>query len=213
MEIWQEFLNKEMQKPYALELSKFLNRERTLQKSIYPAPDKIFEAFRLTPFNKVKVVILGQDPYVREGQAHGLAFSVPSNAPIPPSLRNILKEANIESHNGDLSKWAKQGVLLLNTVLTVEQGKPASHKNRGWETFTDAVIKLLNDKRGNLVFMLWGAHAKSKAALIDDQIHCVLTATHPSPLAAHRGFFGCDHFERANNYLSFTKQEPIDWTL
>lgn len=213
MKLWQEFLNREMQKPYAIELTNFLDRENTLQKTIYPAPDKIFEAFKLTPWNKVKVVILGQDPYVNVGQAHGLAFSVPSNVTIPPALRNVFKEANVKAPHGDLSGWAKQGVLLLNTVLTVEQGKPNSHKNRGWEVFTDAVIKLLNDEKSNLVFILWGDQAKSKAILIDDIIHCVLTSSHPSPLSAYRGFFGCDHFEQANNYLTFTHQTSIDWTL
>ena len=207
----------EFEKPYFASLVRFLHEEKTAGKRIFPPGSQIFRAFDLTPVDKVKVVILGQDPYHGPGQAHGLSFSVPDNMPAPPSLKNIFKE--IESDLGmrmsgypNLEKWARQGVLLLNAVLTVRSGEAASHSRIGWEQFTDAVIRYISDNCEGVVFMLWGNFARSKRDLIDRSKHHVLEAAHPSPLA--RGaFFGCRHFSQANNILAARGLQPIDWQL
>ena len=207
----------EFEKPYFASLVRFLHEEKTAGKRIFPPGSQIFRAFDLTPVDKVKVVILGQDPYHGPGQAHGLSFSVPDNMPAPPSLKNIFKE--IESDLGvrmsgypNLEKWARQGVLLLNAVLTVRNGEAASHSKIGWEQFTDAVICYISDNCEGVVFMLWGNFARSKRDLIDRSKHHVLEAAHPSPLA--RGaFFGCRHFSQANNILAARGLQPIDWQL
>ena len=207
----------EFEKPYFASLVRFLHEEKTAGKRIFPPGSQIFRAFDLTPVDKVKVVILGQDPYHGPGQAHGLSFSVPDNMPAPPSLKNIFKE--IESDLGmrmsgypNLEKWARQGVLLLNAVLTVRSGEAASHSKIGWEQFTDAVISYISDNCEGVVFMLWGNFARSKRDLIDRSKHHVLEAAHPSPLA--RGaFFGCRHFSQANNILAARGLQPIDWQL
>ena len=214
---WKNALAPEFGKPYFEALVRFLREEKAAGKSIYPPGSQIFRAFDLTPVQDVKVVVLGQDPYHGQGQAHGLSFSVPANIPAPPSLKNIFKE--IESDLGirmsgypDLEKWARQGVLLLNAVLTVRSGEAASHSKIGWTEFTDAVIKYISDNCEGIVFMLWGNFARSKSALIDHSRHLVLEAAHPSPLA--RGaFFGCRHFSRANAFLSAQGKAPIDWQL
>ena len=214
---WKEVLENEFAKEYFARLTQFVKEEYNGGTPIYPPAKLIFNAFDHCPFDKVKVVILGQDPYHGAGQAHGLSFSVPDGIPAPPSLKNIFKE--IESDLGvrmsgypDLEKWARQGVLLLNAVLTVRAGAPASHGKIGWEEFTDAVIKYISDNCEGIVFMLWGNFARSKSALIDHSRHHVLEAAHPSPLA--RGaFFGCRHFSRANAFLSAKGLEPIDWVL
>jgi uracil-DNA glycosylase len=178
-----------------------------------------FKAFEYSSFSSTRVVILGQDPYHGEGQAEGLSFSVPKGMSIPPSLRNIYKELDQDDvdftnpGHGHLENWAKQGVLLLNSVLTVEKNSPASHSNQGWEVFTDQVINLLNEKKTNLVFILWGAYANKKSELIDTKKHLILSATHPSPFSAHKGFFGCKHFSKTNSYLKSSNQESIDWSL
>lgn len=207
----------EFEKPYFASLVRFLHEEKTAGKRIFPPGSQIFRAFDLTPVDKVKVVILGQDPYHGPGQAHGLSFSVPDNMPAPPSLKNIFKE--IESDLGvrmsgypNLEKWARQGVLLLNAVLTVRNGEAASHSKIGWEQFTDAVISYISDNCEGVVFMLWGNFARSKRDLIDRSRHHILEAAHPSPLA--RGaFFGCRHFSQANNILAARGLQPIDWQL
>ena len=207
----------EFEKPYFASLVRFLHEEKTAGKRIFPPGSQIFRAFDLTPVDKVKVVILGQDPYHGPGQAHGLSFSVPDNMPAPPSLKNIFKE--IESDLGmrmsgypNLEKWARQGVLLLNAVLTVRSGEAASHSKIGWEQFTDAVIRYISDNCEGVVFLLWGNFARSKRDLIDRSRHHVLEAAHPSPLA--RGaFFGCRHFSQANNILAARGLQPIDWQL
>lgn len=199
-------------------LSAFLISEKKAGKVVYPEGANIFAAFDHTPFHKVKVVILGQDPYHGPGQAHGLSFSVRPGVRTPPSLQNIYKEINrdlglpIPDH-GFLESWADQGVLLLNSVLTVEQAKAASHQGRGWESFTDAAITHLNRERNNLVFLLWGSYAQKKGKVIDRNKHLVLTSPHPSPLSAHRGFLGNGHFSKANAYLEQTQQTPIDWSV
>jgi len=216
-ESWRKSLQSEFDKPYFASLVEFLHRRKAEGCVVYPRGNDIFKAFNLCPVDKVKAVILGQDPYHGAGQAMGLSFSVPQGIPAPPSLNNIFKE--IESDCGvkmsggtDLTPWAQQGVLLLNAILTVDAGIAASHSKIGWETFTDAVIKYLSDNRTGIVFMLWGNFARSKAALIDASKHCVLQAAHPSPLA--RGaFFGCRHFSAANNYLTSQGQSPINWKL
>ena len=186
--------------------------------TVYPTQDRVLYALEATPLDQVEVVILGQDPYHGEGQAHGLAFSVPEGIPPPPSLRNIFKEIQAECYDGrkmafstDLSRWAEQGVLLLNTTLTVEAGRAASHANWGWQRLTDQIVEAVSRKRDHVVFMLWGNHARSKATLIDQQRHLVLESVHPSPLSAKRGFFGCGHFAEANRYLTEHKQRPIQW--
>lgn len=212
---WKNVLQGEFEKEYFSSLATFLHHEKENHKTIYPPGPLIFNAFKLTPFDKVKVVILGQDPYHGKGQAHGLSFSVPDDIKMPPSLINIYKE--IESDLGHsvtktpcLERWAVQGVFLLNAVLTVRAGEPTSHSNIGWQTFTDAVIKTISDKKESVVFLLWGNYAKSKRILIDTSRHLVLEAAHPSPLA--RGaFFGCHHFSKTNNYLISKGITPIEW--
>jgi len=217
-ETWNEVLNDELKQPYIKELEKFLEKEYN-EYTIFPPVDLIFEAFRKTPFNNVKAVILGQDPYHKIGQARGLAFSVPRGITIPPSLRNIYKalksdfeDYQIPSH-GDLSFWADQGVLLLNTTLTVREGQAGSHQKHGWERFTDKVIQLLSDKREGIVFLLWGNPAKEKIKLIDTRKHYILTTVHPSPLSAHHGFLTCRHFSETNELLRKEGEDPIDWQI
>lgn len=213
-ESWKPFLKLEFDKPYFEELSRFLCSEYK-NKTIFPPKKLVFSAFT-TDLNQVRVVILGQDPYHTPGAAEGLAFSVPANQPIPPSLINIYKEidSDIGTHknpSGSLRDWQKQGVLLLNTVLTVEAHKPKSHSGRGWETFTTAVISYLNLERDNLVFLLWGRDARNKKSLIDNKRHLILEAPHPSPLSAYNGFFGCKHFSKCNEYLLKHGKQPIEW--
>lgn len=216
-EQWKEILKDEFEKEYFVNLTKFLHREKQAGKTIYPPGGLIFNAFELTPFNDVKVVILGQDPYHGPNQAHGLSFSVPNGVMLPPSLKNIYKEIEEDlsiklSKNGNLEDWAKQGVFLLNTVLTVRATEPTSHSKIGWNEFTDAVIKALSDKREGVVFLLWGNYARTKKELIDHSKHYILEAAHPSPLA--RGaFFGCRHFSRCNQILTSLGKTPIDWSL
>ncbi len=214
---WKEILKDEFAKDYFASLKEFLVDERQKYR-IYPKGSHIFSAFDFAPFQDVKVVILGQDPYHGPGQAHGLSFSVPAGIRKPPSLINILKEVEADlgfpaPESGNLEKWAKQGVLLLNATLTVREAQAGSHQNHGWETFTDEVIKLLSEKRENIVFLLWGSYAISKEKFIDTQKHCVLKTVHPSPLSAHRGFLGCKHFSLANQYLAEKGLQPIDWNL
>jgi uracil-DNA glycosylase len=217
---WKSHLFEEFGKPYMEDLGEFLRRELSSSKTIYPKESEYFNAFNCTPFDKVKVVILGQDPYHGPGQAHGLCFSVRSGVGCPPSLVNIFKEVQADlgidssdvSH-GNLGSWADQGVLLLNSVLTVEAGHAASHQGKGWETFTDKAISELNREREHIVFMLWGAYAHKKGLVIDDKKHLVLKAPHPSPLSAYRGFLGCRHFSLANAYLEQHGVEPVDWRL
>ena len=215
---WSEQLDFIFEQDYYRHLLEFLEYESAHNKTIYPPQDQIFNAFDLSSFKNTKVVILGQDPYHNEGQAHGLSFSVPEGVNIPPSLRNIYQELLSDlditlSQSGNLTHWASQGVLLLNSVLTVEKNSPGSHAKSGWVDFTDTVIDILNDKKQNLVFLLWGAYAQKKAELIDQNKHLVLTAAHPSPFSAHKGFFGCKHFSQTNDYLKMHNQQPIDWTL
>ena len=213
---WLQELHGEFEMPYMKELRSFLVEEKK-SKVIYPKGSNIFRAFWLTPFSSVKVVILGQDPYHGNNQAHGLSFSVQQGIPSPPSLLNIYKEIKndlgIQNNfiSGCLEKWSQQGVFLLNAVLTVEAHKPGSHRGKGWENFTDAVIDCLSQKRSELVFILWGKDAQEKAACIDPQKHLVLKAAHPSPYSAERGFFGCGHFSKANAYLESHQKEPIRW--
>ena len=214
-ESWKAVLQKEFDKEYFAGIAAFLHKEKREGKVIYPPGPLIFNAFRLTPFNKVKVVILGQDPYHGKGQAHGLSFSVPDGVAVPPSLQNIYKEISTDigtppPDSGNLERWASQGVFLLNSVLTVRAGEPTSHSSIGWQTFTDAVIKAVSDKRKHVVFLLWGNYARSKRPLIDTSRHLVLEAAHPSPLA--RGaFFGCRHFSKANTWLAENGISPIVW--
>ena len=216
MSDWSALLAEEKTKPYFNELLAKVAAARQ-QTTVFPKQEDVFNALKLTAPDEVKVVILGQDPYHGPGQAHGLSFSVPDGIKLPPSLRNMLKAIQLDypdtpaPENGDLSRWAEQGVLLLNTVLTVEQGKAHSHANWGWETFTDTVIARLADSYEGIVFMLWGAHAQKKATLIDGNKHCVLKTVHPSPLSAHRGFFDAQHFRTANDYLIKGGKNPITW--
>ena len=214
---WKEVLQPQFEAPYFAALKDFLISEEK-KYTVYPPGSKMFEAFNRTPFDKVKVVIIGQDPYHNPGQAHGLCFSVPRGVDIPPSLRNIYKEINSDlgiaiPKHGNLEKWADNGVLLLNATLSVRAHQAGSHQRRGWETFTDAAIKAVAGKKENVVFMLWGNYAKNKAALIDTSKHLVLTSVHPSPLSASRGFFGCRHFSKANNYLVSKGIEPVNWEV
>ena len=215
---WLSVLGSEFDKPYMTELRQFLFQEKNAGKIIYPEGKFIFNALNSTPFDKVKVVILGQDPYHGPGQAHGLCFSVREGVANPPSLQNIFKELQqslglpIPAH-GSLQSWADQGVLLLNATLTVEQGKAGSHQGRGWEQFTDAVIHALNAGREHIAFLLWGSYAQKKGAFIDTAKHLVLKSPHPSPLSAHRGFFGNQHFIKVNEYLEQNGQMPINWAL
>ena len=215
-ETWREQLGDEFDKPYFVSLVNFIHQEYG-SATCYPPGHLIFNAFNLCPFYKVKVVIIGQDPYHEPGQAHGLSFSVNDGVPFPPSLMNIFKEINNDlgtpiPQSGDLTRWAEQGVLLLNATLTVRAHQAGSHQRKGWEEFTDAAIKSLNAHRDNLVFILWGGYARSKAPLIDSSRHLVLQSVHPSPLSANRGgWFGNHHFSRANNYLSEHGKEEIKW--
>lgn len=220
---WAEVLKEEKEKEYFKNVLEFSNHERKTKK-IFPPVDKVFNAFKLTAFEDLKVVILGQDPYHGEGQAEGLCFSVPTGVRLPPSLQNIFKELaqdlndekyleNIKNKNGHLANWAQQGVFLLNSVLTVEESKPASHAGRGWETFTDEVIKKISENKTGVVFLLWGNYAIKKRSLIDEQKHFVLTAPHPSPFSAHSGFFGCKHFSKTNKILKENNQAEINWQI
>lgn len=208
---WESLLSEEIEKPYFLTLAANV-KSRGL---FYPHRDKMFRALELVEFKEIRIVILGQDPYHGEGQANGLAFSVSSDQKLPPSLRNIFSEIksdlDIQNTNGDLTSWANQGVLLLNSIMTVFPDEPGSHANLGWETFTNKIISDISTHLNHVVFMLWGAYAKSKENLIDNTRHCVLTSSHPSPLSAHTGFFGCKHFSRANQYLSLNGRRTIDW--
>jgi uracil-DNA glycosylase len=215
---WGEHLYSEFSKDYMRDLKDFISLELSNKKSIYPQSSDIFNAFNLTPINKVKVVIIGQDPYHGENQAHGLSFSVLPGVKVPPSLKNIKKEITSDlgislSESGYLEDWANQGVLLLNSVLTVEKGLPASHRNKGWEQFTDKVIDILNTQKENLVFLLWGAPAQKKGQYIDENKHLVLKAPHPSPLSAYRGFFGSRHFSQTNKYLKSHGKDPVNWAI
>ena len=212
---WKEALKNEFEKPYFASLCDFVRQEYKTS-TIYPPASLIFNAFNLCPMNKIKVVIIGQDPYHEPGQAHGLCFSVNDGVKFPPSLQNIYKEIASEYNqpmpqSGNLTRWAEQGVLLLNATLTVRAHLAASHQGKGWETFTDNVIKEVNDRCQNVVFLLWGSYAQKKEAYIDKSKHCVLKAAHPSPLSAYRGFFGCNHFILANNYLRKCGKEEIVW--
>lgn len=215
---WLAALADEFQQPYMRALKDFLQQEKRGGASVFPPGPEIFNAFDHTPLPKVKVVILGQDPYHGPGQAHGLCFSVRPGVAIPPSLQNIYKEIQRDlgiapPGHGNLTAWADRGVLLLNSVLTVAANSAASHRGKGWETFTDRVVEVVNRERENVVFMLWGSYAQRKGGVIDSQRHCVLKAPHPSPLSAHRGFIGCGHFSAANAYLQAHGQAPIDWSL
>lgn len=213
---WLVHLNDEFDLPYMHGLREFLRTEKAAGKTIYPKNDEIFNALNSTAFEHIKVVILGQDPYHGPGQAHGLSFSVLEHVPLPPSLLNIYKELAQEYNapipkNGNLSRWADQGVLLLNATLTVQQSIPGSHQNKGWERFTDRIIQTINEQKQNVVFLLWGSYAQKKGTIIDRNRHLVLTAPHPSPLSAHRGFLGCGHFRKANDYLLQHGLAPIKW--
>ena len=213
---WSELLVEEREMDYFESLYSFLYKNHS--KEIYPPKENWYKAFEYSSFANTKVIILGQDPYHGINQAEGLSFSVPEGVPIPPSLRNIYMELKSDvgitmPNHGHLSYWAKQGVLLLNSVLTVEKNSPASHANHGWEIFTDNVIKLLNEKKHNLIFLLWGAYAGKKAELINIERHLVLNAPHPSLFSANKGFFGCKHFSKTNQYLLSTNQRPIEWGI
>ncbi|MGO2318352.1 MAG: uracil-DNA glycosylase [Vibrio toranzoniae] len=216
---WESIINDERDKEYFQSVLAFVEQQRNSGKTIYPPQEQVFNAFDMTPFESVRVAILGQDPYHGANQAHGLAFSVLPGVKIPPSLRNMYKELaqDIEGfeipNHGYLDSWASQGVLMLNTVLTVEEAKAHSHAKCGWETFTDAIIAELNQRSEPIIFLLWGAHAQKKGQAIDSERHHVLTAPHPSPLSARRGFFGCKHFSMTNKILSSIDQNPIDWRL
>jgi uracil-DNA glycosylase len=217
-ESWKKALTPEFSDPYMGALRRFLMEEKEAGKRIFPKGAEYFRALDLTPLDQVKVVILGQDPYHGAGQAHGLCFSVQPGVRIPPSLVNIYKELNADlgiapASHGFLEHWARQGVLLLNSVLTVEEARAASHQGQGWERFTDAAIRLVNERCEGIVFMLWGAYAQKKAAFVDKKRHLVLTAPHPSPLSAHNGFFGSRHFSKANAFLAERGKTPIDWQL
>ncbi|HJN50108.1 MAG: uracil-DNA glycosylase [Pseudomonadales bacterium] len=217
---WLALLQDEFQQGYMIELREFLVGEKRRRKTIYPKGSEYFNALDSTPFDQVKVVILGQDPYHGPGQAHGLCFSVQAGLDLPPSLQNIYKEIADDLKadqsagsflSGCLAGWAEQGVLLLNSVLTVERGRAASHQGKGWEQFTDKIVELLSTQREYLVFLLWGSYAQRKGSVIDARKHLVLSSPHPSPLSAHRGFFGNRHFSKCNDYLTSNGKEPIDW--
>lgn len=215
---WSKFIEKEQQQDYFKQLQVFLDEELQSEKVIYPTAQDRFNAFSLTGLEKVKVVILGQDPYHGEGQAHGLSFSVPHGVKLPPSLRNIYKELaddlalSVVPESGDLTEWAKQGVLLINAVLTVEKANAGSHAKKGWEQFTDNVIKHINDNTEGTIFILWGSYAIKKSLLINAEQHHILTAVHPSPLSAYRGFFGCKHFSKTNALLVKQGKSVINWS-
>ena len=213
---WLQALAGEFEQDYMRQLGSFLRAEKAARRVIYPPGGQMFNAFRHTPLPEVKVVILGQDPYHGPGQAHGLCFSVAEGVPIPPSLQNIYREIEQDLGvrmplHGCLTSWAEQGVLLLNSVLSVRRGQAASHQGHGWERFTDRVIAVINEQRQGVVFMLWGSYAQRKGAMVDAARHLLLSAPHPSPLSASRGFFGCRHFSRANDYLQQRGQTPIQW--
>lgn len=215
---WLEVLGEEFDQPYMTQLKEFLVSQKSAGKTIYPAGYNWFSAFNSTPFDQVKVVILGQDPYHGPNQAHGLCFSVLPGVAIPPSLRNMYQELHSDlgispPNHGCLTQWAEQGVLLLNATLTVEQGNAGAHQGQGWEQFTDRAVQVLNEQREGLIFLLWGSYAQKKGALIDTTKHRVLKAPHPSPLSAYRGFFGCKHFSMTNQYLNEQGLAPIDWQL
>ena len=214
---WNDLLAGEFESPYYQKLRDFLKSEYS-QHRIYPSMFDIFNALKYTPYNKVKVVILGQDPYHGAGQAHGLCFSVKKGIEPPPSLKNIFTEIKSDlgidpPDHGELTSWAEQGVLLLNTVLTVREGLPNSHKNSGWELLTTKIVELLNDNQNPIVFLLWGANARAKTPILTNPNHLVLTAVHPSPLSAYNGFFGCKHFSKANDFLAKNGVEPVDWQI
>ena len=214
---WFDFIEKQQQQSYFKQLQLFIDQEEAAGKTIFPSPKNRFTAFSLTELKDVKVVILGQDPYHGDSQAHGLSFSVQEGIKLPPSLRNIYKELADDlqwgtlPENGDLSDWAKQGVLLLNTVLTVEKSNAGSHAKKGWEQFTDNVIQHINDQTEGVVFLLWGSYAIKKSQMIDQSKHHILTAVHPSPLSAYRGFFGCKHFSKTNQLLTEQGKQAINW--
>ena len=215
---WKAVIGEEFNKPYMQALRAFLKQEKMAGKTIFPPSPLIFNAFNHTPFDQVRVVIIGQDPYHGPSQAHGLSFSVPQGVALPPSLKNIFKEIEADlglkmSEQGDLTAWADQGVLLLNATLTVEMANAGSHQKRGWESFTDAAISALNQHRDGLVFVLWGSYAQKKGEMIDSHRHLVLSSPHPSPLSAHRGFFGNHQFSAINTYLRQRGQTPINWQL
>lgn len=215
---WKAVLNNEFNQDYFKQIKQFILQEKAKGKEVFPPGKLMFNAFNLTPFNQVKVVIIGQDPYHGLGQAHGLSFSVPTGIKIPPSLQNIYKEIQSDlglsiPNHGNLESWAKRGVLMLNAVLSVNSGEPASHKAAGWENFTNAVIYYLSQQRSNLVFMLWGRFAQEKELLIDAHKHLILKAAHPSPFSAYQGFMGCKHFSKANEFLKLKGIEPIDWSI
>jgi len=217
-ESWKQILDDEFQQPYFSAIKQFLVQEREKGATVYPPGPLIFNAFNLTPFDELKVVILGQDPYHGKGQAHGLCFSVPDGVQQPPSLQNIFKELNKDlgipiSKSSNLTKWAQQGVMLLNALLTVRANQPASHHNIGWETFTDAVIRKISDEKEGVVFLLWGKFAQEKQPLINLNKHYVLKAAHPSPYSASNGFFGCKHFSRTNELLIQQGKTPIEWQV
>ncbi len=216
---WKAELKEEFKKPYFLQIATFLKTEKALNKVIYPPGTLIFNAFNQTPFNKLKVVIIGQDPYHGAGQAHGLSFSVQNGIKPPPSLVNIYKEIQLDigiampKEYGNLTNWAQQGVLLLNAALTVRDGEPFSHAKFGWADFTDSVIQKISDNKKGVVFLLWGKFAQDKQVLIDETKHHVLKAAHPSPFSADKGFFGCKHFSKTNEFLVKEGHQPIDWKL
>jgi uracil-DNA glycosylase len=217
-ESWLAVLGDELEQPYMQELRAFLVAELTAGRRFYPPADKVFNALALTPFEDVRVVLLGQDPYHGPGQAMGLCFSVPAGVPLPPSLRNIFDELQSDlgiarPSSGDLTPWAERGVLLLNAVLTVAPGQPASHAGKGWERFTDRAIRELSERRDGIVFLLWGRYAQQKGAIVDRTRHHVLAAAHPSPLSAANGFLGCCHFSQVNALLEQLGREPVDWSL
>ncbi|MBQ7342075.1 MAG: uracil-DNA glycosylase [Alistipes sp.] len=212
---WKEILSPEFEKPYFEELTRFV-RDEYASHRIYPRGSNIFRAFDKCPFERLKVVIIGQDPYHGPGQAHGLCFSVAEGVPFPPSLQNIFKEVHADTGaeiplSGNLDRWAEQGVLLLNAVLTVREHEAASHAGRGWETFTDAVVRAVAERKEGVVYMLWGSYAQRKGAIADPSRNLILKAVHPSPLSAYRGFLGCRHFSQANAYLASIGKEPIVW--
>ena len=219
MSSWQDVLGGEKAKPYFQDVMAFVQAEREAGKTIYPPQPDVFNALKFTPLNAVKVVILGQDPYHGPNQAHGLCFSVQRGVRTPPSLLNMYKELHQDipeftiPNHGELTHWAQQGVLLLNTVLTVEDGQAHSHARKGWEIFTDAVIDAVNQHTDGVVFLLWGSHAQKKGKRVDANKHRILKAPHPSPLSAHRGFFGCQHFSQTNDWLTKKGKAPIDWVL
>lgn len=214
---WDKLLHDEFEKPYYKALCDFLKAERSTH-NIFPPEEDVFNALRYTDYNDVKILIVGQDPYHERGQAHGLSFSVREGIPQPPSLKNIFKELHSDlgcyiPNNGCLTKWAKNGVMLLNTVLTVREGEANSHKNKGWEHFTDRIIDCLNSREKPVIFLLWGSNAKEKLSIITGKQHYVLSTVHPSPLSASRGFFGCRHFSKANEILNSLGETPIDWQI